>query len=73
MPSLSAIQPVVVGDEQKAIRISQALKEKGFWVVAIRPPTVPPGTSRLRITLSAEHQQLDIDQLLEVLVPLVNG
>jgi 8-amino-7-oxononanoate synthase len=73
IPSISAIQPVVVGDEQKALWISQALKEKGFWVVAIRPPTVPPGTSRLRITLSAEHQQSDIDQLLEVLVPLVNG
>lgn len=71
MPSASAIQPLLIGDEQKTVAISHKLKEKGFWVVAIRPPTVPQGTSRLRITLSAEHQQEDIDQLLQALATLL--
>lgn len=70
-PSASAIQPLIIGDEERTVAISQALKEKGFWVVAIRPPTVPQGTSRLRITLSAEHQQKDIDQLLQTLATLL--
>ncbi|AXU95876.1 8-amino-7-oxononanoate synthase [Erwinia persicina] len=63
----SAIQPLIVGEEQAALRLSQQLRERGCWVNAIRPPTVPPGTSRLRITLSAAHSRDDIDQLLEVL------
>ncbi|HBI07145.1 MAG TPA: 8-amino-7-oxononanoate synthase, partial [Erwinia persicina] len=53
--------------EQAALRLSQQLRERGCWVNAIRPPTVPPGTSRLRITLSAAHSRDDIDQLLEAL------
>ncbi len=73
MSSSSAIQPLLIGDEQKALAISRALQEKGFWVVAIRPPTVPVGTSRLRITLSAEHQTRDIDQLLENLAALIRA
>jgi len=63
----SAIQPLIVGEEQAALRLSQQLRERGCWVNAIRPPTVPPGTSRLRITLSAAHSRDDIDQLLEAL------
>ncbi|QGU88334.1 8-amino-7-oxononanoate synthase [Erwinia sorbitola] len=63
----SAIQPLMVGDEQAALMLSQRLREQGCWVTAIRPPTVPPGTSRLRITLSAAHRISDIDRLLEAL------
>jgi len=66
-PSDSAIQPLMVGDEQAALTLSQRLRERGCWVSAIRPPTVPPGTSRLRITLSAAHRTEDINRLLEAL------
>jgi len=67
MLSSSPIQPIIIGDEKKALEISQKLVERGFWVVAIRPPTVPAGTSRLRITLSAEHTMQQIEDLLLVL------
>ncbi len=67
MPSSSPIQPIMVGDEKTALHISQKLFERGFWVVAIRPPTVPTGTSRLRITLSAEHSLQQIEDLLKAL------
>jgi 8-amino-7-oxononanoate synthase len=71
MPSSSPIQPVVIGDEVKALKISQGLAEQGFWVVAIRPPTVPAGTSRLRITLSADHSREQIDQLFSALQKII--
>jgi len=64
MPSDSAIQPLIIGDASKALKISQYLASKGLLVKAIRPPTVPQGTSRLRITLSANHSVDDIDLLL---------
>ncbi|MBC5789702.1 8-amino-7-oxononanoate synthase [Providencia sp. JUb39] len=65
--SNTAIQPLIVGDNEKSLQLSQFLREKGIWVQAIRPPTVPPGSARLRMTLSAAHQQDDIDKLLEAL------
>lgn len=65
--SRSAIQPLIVGDNHKTLALSQTLREQGLWVGAMRPPTVPPGTSRLRITLTASHTPQDIDRLLEVL------
>lgn len=61
------IQPLVIGGEARAMAISEALRESGFWVAAIRPPTVPAGTSRLRITLSAAHRPAQIDALLDAL------
>ena len=64
MPSDSAIQPLIIGDAIKTLKISQYLAGKGLLVKAIRPPTVPQGTSRLRITLSANHCVDDIDLLL---------
>ncbi|WP_162286281.1 8-amino-7-oxononanoate synthase [Pantoea stewartii] len=67
MPSSSAIQPLLVGDNAQAMALSARLAEAGCWVSAIRPPTVPPGTARLRITLTAAHQPDDIDVLLEAL------
>ncbi|WON77996.1 8-amino-7-oxononanoate synthase [Serratia sp. UGAL515B_01] len=63
----TAIQPLLVGDNQRALDLAQRLRERGLWISAIRPPTVPPGGARLRITLTAVHQSEDIDRLLEVL------
>lgn len=65
--STTAIQPLIVGDEGRALALSRHLYERGLWVAAIRPPTVPKGTSRLRITLSAAHTAAQIDQLLSAL------
>ena len=65
--SMTAIQPLMIGDSSKAINISQELKNKGFWVTAIRPPTVPKKTARLRITFSANHQLHHVEKLLEAL------
>lgn len=71
MPSVSAIQPLLIGDAGSAMQLSQQLLERGFWVGAIRPPTVPAGTARLRITLSAAHQEEDIHALLNTLAELL--
>lgn len=61
------IQPIVVGGEARAMALSAALREQGFWISAIRPPTVPPGTCRLRVTLSAAHSNADVNDLLDAL------
>lgn len=63
MPSSTPIQPLVVGESPAAVALSQALLERDIWVPAIRPPTVPAGTARLRVSLSAAHTFDDIDQL----------
>ena len=65
--ALSAIQPVVLGDSQRALIASRTLENKGFLVTAIRPPTVPAGTARLRITLSAAHEESQVDALIAAL------
>ncbi len=67
MPSETAIQPLLIGDNQQARKLSEGLRERGIWVAAIRPPTVPQGTARLRITLSAAHSEADVDQLIVAL------
>ena len=67
MPSATAIQPLLIGDNQVALNLSTALRERGIWVAAIRPPTVPQGTARLRITLSAAHSEADVTRLIEAL------
>lgn len=61
------ILPLVIGDSARTMMISRALFERGCWVAGIRPPTVPTGTSRLRITLSADHTGEQIDRLLDAL------
>lgn len=66
-PSESAIQPLIVGENARTLSLAKTLREKGCWVTAIRPPTVPAGTARLRLTLTAAHTREDIDTLLEVL------
>lgn len=63
----SAIQPLIVGENEHALRLAEQLRNRGCWLTAIRPPTVPAGTARLRVTLTAAHQPEDIDHLLEVL------
>ncbi len=70
LPSLTAIQPLLVGENQAALDLAQALWERGLWVPAIRPPTVPQGTARLRISLSAAHGADDIDRLVAALKDL---
>jgi 8-amino-7-oxononanoate synthase len=72
LPSSTPIQPVLVGSAQRALALAQALRQRGFLVSAIRPPTVPVGTARLRITLSAGHDQQSVDELLEVMADLVD-
>jgi 8-amino-7-oxononanoate synthase len=67
MVSGSAIQPLLVGEAASAVALSERLRERGFLIGAIRPPTVPAGTSRLRITLSAAHSAEHVDRLLEQL------
>ena len=61
------IQPVILGTPEAALNAQKALWEAGFWVVAIRPPTVPAGSARLRITLSAAHTESEVDALVETL------
>ena len=63
--SVTSIQPLLLGDEQRALKLSQFLYERGSWVAAIRPPTVPRGTARLRITFSAAHTSEQVEQLLD--------
>lgn len=70
LPSQTAIQPLIVGDNEAALALSRALWERGLWVAAIRPPTVPVGTARLRISLSAAHSQADVASLVDALKAL---
>jgi 8-amino-7-oxononanoate synthase len=65
--SQTPIQPILLGDAALCLKASAALRDAGYWVSAIRPPTVPPGTERLRVTLSAAHTQAEVDGLVEAL------
>lgn len=67
LQSSTAIQPVMLGDNEQVTQVSAMLHEAGFWVPAIRPPTVPAGTARLRITLSAGHSDDDVVALARTL------
>ncbi len=64
---ISAIQPIIIGDSQWAVEISKALLNAGFLVSAIRPPTVPQDSARLRVTFSALHEEQQVDRLLDAL------
>lgn len=70
LPSDTAIQPLIVGSNEEALRLSEALWARGIWVPAIRPPTVPAGSARLRITFSAAHGETDVDTLAAALSEL---
>ena len=67
LPSTTAIQPLVIGDNAEAVAVSDRLAERGLLVPAIRPPTVPQGTARLRISLSAAHSEDDVARLADAL------
>ncbi len=63
----SAIKPVIIGDSQQAVDCAVKLKQRGFWVTPIRPPTVPKGTARLRVTLTALHTEANITALTQAI------
>ena len=71
LASQTAIQPLIVGGNNETVAITEAMLGKGLWVPAIRPPTVPLGTARLRMTLSASHKEEDIDRLLSGLTEVI--
>ena len=72
LDSTSPIQPIILGDEARALAFSEELAARGFLVIAIRPPTVPVGSSRLRVTLSAAHSVAQVDALLNALTDINN-
>jgi 8-amino-7-oxononanoate synthase len=67
LPSATAVQALIIGSNDDALRVMRALADAGLWVPAIRPPTVPQGTARLRIALSAAHEAADVARLLDAL------
>ncbi len=67
LDSATAIQPLVIGSNEEALRVADALMAEGLWVPAIRPPTVPAGTARLRLSFSAAHTETQIDRLVAAL------
>ncbi len=67
LPSSTPIQPLMCGEDKRALALATALEAQGFWVPAIRPPTVPDGRARLRITLTSLHTQAEIDALIDAL------
>jgi len=67
IPSSSSIQAIIIGSEDKALDVCQKLKNKGIWLTAIRPPTVAKNSSRLRVTITAKHKDMDISYLAESL------
>lgn len=66
-PSTTAIQPLIIGGNAEALAVQAAVRERGIWVPAIRPPTVPDGTARLRVSLSAAHTPADVARLVDAL------
>jgi len=71
MDSPTPIQPIVIGESDKAIKISQGLEREGIFISAIRPPTVPQGSARLRVTLSAAHTEAQVERLLGTLEKVI--
>jgi 8-amino-7-oxononanoate synthase len=69
--SFTPIQPLVVGEAAAALHLSEALRARGLLIGAVRPPTVPPGSARLRITFSAAHSEAQVDRLLDALEQLI--
>jgi len=70
LDSQTPIQPLPIGDNAFALKVARDLEARGFLVAAIRPPTVPAGSARLRITLTVSHENQDVDALLDALEPL---
>lgn len=72
MDSPTPIQPILIGSSERALRLSAMLRERGILVGAIRPPTVPAGSARLRVTLSASHSEAQVERLLSILAECWN-
>lgn len=72
MDSPTPIQPILVGSSERALKLSSALRERGILVGAIRPPTVPAGSARLRVTFSASHSEAQVERLLDILAECWN-
>jgi 8-amino-7-oxononanoate synthase len=72
MDSPTPIQPILVGSSERALKLSAALRERGILVGAIRPPTVPTGSARLRVTFSASHSEAQVERLLDILAECWN-
>lgn len=70
---VAPIFPVVLGTEERALAAARALRDRGFFVRAIRPPTVPRGTSRLRVALTAGHREEQVDAFLAALAEVLTG
>jgi 8-amino-7-oxononanoate synthase len=71
--SSTPIQPIILGSAARAVAASDALWARGIWVTAIRPPTVPEGSARLRVTLSAAHSESDVARLVEALAAVLKS
>jgi 8-amino-7-oxononanoate synthase len=71
--STTAVQALVIGSNDEALAVMDGLRARGLWVPAIRPPTVPEGTARLRIALSAAHSEADVDRLVQALSELARS
>jgi 7-keto-8-aminopelargonate synthetase-like enzyme len=67
-PSTSQIIPIIVGENRQTLRFAQLLNEQGLLAVAIRPPTVPPGTARLRLSVTLDHTPEDLEHAAEILI-----
>ena len=70
LPSTTAIQPLLIGENAETMDVATQLFDRGIWVPGIRPPTVPEGTARLRITLSAAHTRAHVERLVATLMEL---
>ncbi|MDC5848223.1 8-amino-7-oxononanoate synthase [Vibrio europaeus] len=71
--TITPIKPFILGSADKALSVSNQLRQQGFWVTAIRPPTVPAGSARLRITLTAKHDKQHVIKLADALKQAVKG
>ena len=67
LPYHTAVQALVIGSNEAALAAMESLRQRGLWVPAIRPPTVPAGTARLRVSLSATHTVEQVDRLIDAL------
>ena len=70
--SNTAIQPIIIGDSRQTMLLASKLKALGFWTTAIRPPTVPQGSARLRITLTTKHKREDLQMLVTAMRRVLN-